>query len=408
MTDRPTELADAPPELEPLLNQVLALAGPDRGSLVARLAWSTFRRVPAERLADLDHATTAHMLVDAFGFMDRRDPGTLSLRVYDPTTAQHGWTAAGTVVDANLDDGPFLLTTVTEELARLALEVADVVHPVVGVLRADDGHITALLPARQADTRESWIHLHLQDRLSPEKREEVSTRLRSVLDDARAATRDFPAMKAQIEEVAFQTRASGGTRYRPDEVDETIALLNWLLDDHFVMLGYREYDIVDTKAGAAVQVRPGSGMGILAGESTSRWANPVLLTDVEQPLRKRVEGGELLVVSRTNRASTVHRQTRMIYVGVKKVGGDSQLLGECRFLGLFAQKAYAEPASTIPVLRRKLRQILEAEDVVDHSHDERSIRALFEAFPKHELFAADVDTLRQTLVKLLEAQKGSD
>jgi hypothetical protein len=128
-----------------------------------------------------------------------------------------------------------------------------------------------------------------------------------------------------------------------------------------------------------VRVRPGSGLGILPDEASSSYAEPVALEGIPDELRTRVVGGDLLTVARTNRASTVHRQARMIYVGVKRVSGDGAITGEDRLIGLFAQKAYAEPASSIPVLRRKLRQILELEDVVDHSHDERTLRTLFEA-----------------------------
>ncbi len=377
--------------LEPLLDRVAALAPAGRGALVAQLAWSTFRRMPSERLAALDVDAAAAMLVDAFVFMDRRTRGTLALRVFRPDASVHGWTAGG-----------------TEELARLNRETAEVAHPVVGVRRDGEGRIAALLPARQAATRESWIHVVLGAILDEAQRSLLEQRLRSVLDDARAATSDFPAMRAQIEEIAFQTRASAGTRYRADEVDEAMSFLNWLLDDHFVLLGYREYDLVDLPEGRGARVRPGSGLGILADESSSRWREPVLLADVAPALRERMEGGDLLVVSRTNATSTVHRHARMMYVGVKKVGGDGRVNGEYRLLGLFAQKAYAEPASAIPVLRRKLRQILEREDVVDHSYDERAIRLLFDAFPKHELFAADTSALRRTLVQLLEIQKGTD
>jgi glutamate dehydrogenase len=95
----------------------------------------------------------------------------------------------------------------------------------------------------------------------------------------------------------------------------------------------------------------------------------------------------------------------MIYVGLKRVDERGRVIGEDRIVGLFAQKAYAQPASTTPVLRRKLQRILELEDVVDHSHDERTLRTLFEAFPKHELFAASTEHLRRTLVSLMEAQR---
>ena len=391
--------------LAPVLDALKARSEPEAQPLLESFVTAAFRRASAERLAAMAPDAAAAMVLDTFGFIDARPPGDLALRVSNPDAAVQGWTAGASVIDINVDDGQFLLTTVTEELNRLDLDVAETVHPVLGIARDEAGRVSTILPARQATRRESWIHLVLTEQLSEERRRLVEERLRAVLRDARVVTADFPAMKAQIDEVAFQTRASAGSRYRADEVDETISFLDWLLDDHFVLLGYREYDLVQLEEGPAAAVKPGSGLGLLRNHEASRWSTPVPLSQVDEGLRQRMQAGDLLIVSRTNAVSTVHRQVRMIYVGIKKVGGDGTLLGEYRFVGLFAQKAYAQPATTIPVLRRKLRQILEREDIVDHSHDERALRVLFDAFPKHELFAAETDQLRRTLVDLLEIQR---
>ena len=78
-----------------------------------------------------------------------------------------------------------------------------------------------------------------------------------------------------------------------------------------------------------------------------------------------------------------------------------------RLLGLFTTKAYAEPASETPLLHRKLRRVLEAEDLIEGSHDYKAAVALFDTFPKDELFAAPVDDLRRAVVSLL-ALEGTD
>ena len=387
--------------LQPLLDRLAAGLPPERARLAAGLARAAYRRLPAEQLAALDLDAAAAHLAAALDFMDGRRPGTLALRVLDPAESDP-YGGRGTLVELNVEDGPFLLSTVTEELNRLSIETVDVMHPVLGVRRDDGGRIAEILPARHAQRRESYLLLDLGRRLPPERSAEVAENLRRVLSDAQVSTRDFPAMRERLEEVAFQTRASAGARYGPDEVDEVMALLRWLLDDHFILLGYREYDLVATPDGPGVVIHPGSGLGILADEDASNFTTAVPLSRLPPALRARTEQGELLIVSRTNRVSTVHRQIRMVYIGVRKVAGDGTLAGEFRLLGLFAQKAFAEPASAIPVLRRKLRQILEREDIVDHSYDERAIRTLFESFPKHELFRAGTDELRRTLVELLE------
>ncbi|MGI8876591.1 MAG: NAD-glutamate dehydrogenase [Egibacteraceae bacterium] len=389
----------------PLLEALKARLG-DQGGIVADLAVAAYRRAPDDVTRQLhrDVDASAARLADAFDFLDGRPPGELALRVFNPDEDEHGWSLDATIVQVNVEDGPFLLSTVTEELARLGFEPADVLHPVIGVVRDPDWHVVRIERARGASNRESFIHVQLVEQLDDGQRAEVASNLRRVLADARAATRDFDVMKRRVRTVRDFAAEHAGARYEEDEVAETCALLDWLLDDHFVLLGYRTY-LLSSQGEPTVRVDPGSGLGILAAEERSAYVEPVPLADVPEGLRSRIVGGDLLTVSRTNRPSTVHRQQRMIYVGVKRVDDEGRIVGEDRILGLFAQKAYAQPASAIPVLRRKLGQILDREDVVEHSYDERALRALWDAIPKHELFAADTEQLRRTMVRLLETQK---
>lgn len=395
---------DTEGSLAPLLARIDERLPKEQAAMVAGLAQAAYRRALTPDAGDLDADTTVDQLVGGLAFIDSREPGTLALHVDDAVPGSPG---SGTAVEVNVEDAPFLVSTLSEELSRLGLTVGQLLHPVVGVERDRDGRVTAIQPARGAAHRESWIRAILAESLDADAREHVATCLRRVLSDARAATRDFPAMREAVEEAAFQARASAGARYEPEEVDEACALLRWLLDDHFIWLGYREYVLIPPSDDGerTVAVRHGTGLGILADEDTSSYANPVPLSELRDDLRARIEGGGLIRMARTNRVSTVHRQERMIDVGMKQVGGDGEIVGERRFLGLFAQRAFAEPASTIPELRRKLRHVLEREDIVEHSHDERAVRELFEALPKHELFETDLDELHRELMALLDAQR---
>ena len=103
----------------------------------------------------------------------------------------------------------------------------------------------------------------------------------------------------------------------------------------------------------------------------------------------------------------MHRYERMDYVGVRRVSSDGEILGEARLLGLFTTKAYTEPASETPVLHRKLRRVLDTEDLIEGSHDYKGAVGLFDTFPKDELFAAPVDDLRRAVVALLRLE-GTD
>ena len=91
----------------------------------------------------------------------------------------------------------------------------------------------------------------------------------------------------------------------------------------------------------------------------------------------------------------------MDYVGVRYERGG---IGECRLIGLFTRKAYTSPAADTPLLGHKLRRILEAEDLIEGSHDHRAAVAIFGSFYKDELFAAPWEDLRAMIVALLAMQ----
>ncbi len=68
----------------------------------------------------------------------------------------------------------------------------------------------------------------------------------------------------------------------------------------------------------------------------------------------------VLIVSKANTRSTVHRASYMDYIGVKTFGPDGLPNGEHRFVGLFTSRAYHAPLSDIPVVAAKLDRVLEA------------------------------------------------
>ena len=294
----------------------------------------------------------------------------------------------------------FLVDSVSEELGARGLEIRLVVHPVIGVERDSEGAIAQVRHAREAEVRESVMHFEVGRHLPAEQLPELEDRIRVVLMDVQAAVRDFKAMTDRVPELVEAARASTA-RYARDEIEETELFLWWLLDGNYVFLGARDYVL----EGGMLSVAPGRGLGILAGDEGSAYASPVRLEAIDPGLRERLVEGNLLVVSKTNRFATVHRRVKMDDITVKRVGPDGTTVGALRLVGLFTGKAYMAPASRIPILSRKLRQIAVAEDFLEGSHDYKALVELFESFPKDELFVASAEDLREQLVSLLALQE---
>ncbi|HSL25118.1 MAG TPA: NAD-glutamate dehydrogenase domain-containing protein, partial [Acidimicrobiia bacterium] len=193
--------------------------------------------------------------------------------------------------------------------------------------------------------------------------------------------------------------------YPEAEIGEAIAFLQWLRDQNFVFLGYREYEVADSPEGRTVQAVAGSGLGILGDVSRSNVADPVLLSALRPELAARFRQGDLLVITKTNHLSTVHRRVKLDYIGVRMIGPTGATVGEARLVGLLTSKAFMEPASRVPILRRRLADIIAAEDLIEGSHDHKAVIQIFEGFSKHDLFTAPLPQLRAEIMGLLALEE---
>ena len=370
-----------------------------RAAVVKEFANAYLRRLAPDQFDEPGVEDLFGEVSSLFAFADARGADPIAVRACNPTRDRDGYERHGSVVETNTEDLPFLLDSVSAELQSHGARVQRVLHPIVGVERDADGRIAAVLHPREASTRESVMHFDLDRRLPDEKLAAAEAGVRHVLEEVRKVVRDFPALVDRARRMSHLAGA-GAIVYADDEVDETTAFLDWLLQDHFIFLGYREYKITDEQ----ICLVAGSGLGLLADESSSNFAKPVTLASLPPDVRERATTGDLMIVSKTNRLSPVHKRVRMDYVGVRRVNADGRIVGETRMLGLFTTKAYAEPASQTPLLHRKLRQILRREDLIEGSHDYKAAVSLFDSFPKDELFISPTDDLRRAVVTLLSLQ----
>ncbi|MDA0167866.1 NAD-glutamate dehydrogenase [Solirubrobacter taibaiensis] len=378
--------------------RLLDLAESSGGEIARAFAAAYVRRLSTEGISP-EHL--AAEVLGAYKFANERGRKPVAVRALNPTLSTDGYEPLGSVLETNTDDWPFLVDSVSAALEARGEHVARIVHPIIGISR-EDGKISAVSHARNAVHRESVMHYDLARKLTAHELQELAADIEAVLLAVRSTVTDFGAMTQRVESMLSLARRAG-TRYDSDEIREAVDFLAWLLRGNFVLLGAREYEIKD----GAYRCIPGSGLGILADEERSAYSTPVPLAELPEALRQLATSGELLLVDKANARSPVHRRERMDYVGVRRVTPDGELAGEARLLGLFTSKAYTEPASETPVLHRKLRRVLEAEDFIEGSHDYKAAVGLFDTFPKDELFAAPVEDLRRAVVALL-ALEGTD
>ena len=388
---------------ERILETVAARIG-DRGQLATTFARAALRRVPTTTLVQADEQATASWLSDAFHWMDDAPPDTLSVRLWTPTDRDHG--SRGTVVEVVGEDRPFMLSTVTRTIEACGATVVRRLHPILGTRRDEGGHLVDVGAARHADRRETFLHLELDRVLSADEVDRLREDLATALQDVLRATDDHHAMRLRVQDAAQRLHGVEVTDPEADPSDEIADLLTWLLDDNLVMLGWRAYDVdwSDPETGR-IRVAEGSGLGILRDERRSRFASGPPLDELPDGVKQQLDDSPLLRVTRTGRRSTVHRLRPMLDIVLTWRDDAGRPIRIERLLGLFTAAGLGVPAARTPVLRDRLRRVLEVEDAVPGSHEEVTLVGLFQSLPKDELLELDVPALQEMLVTLLDAEE---
>ncbi len=381
--------------MDAVCRQLPHFAEGDEAEALVSFAEIFFSKAPPSFVKGRSPDTLAHLVKGTFDFLKGSSADRVDVQVVNPDVENEGWYAPVTVIRTNVGERPFVVDSLREYLNSKELPIEHNVYPVIHVERGDEGSIDRVGPSREGDQRESLVHCEIGRVTDEGLLEEIRTELRRRLEDVVRATDDFALMLQAVDDMVdeLEGRAPVLQEERRNELSEVQAFLRWLRDGAFVFLGYRAYDIAEVDGRRCVSVKPGSGLGILRAEEQSAYASPVPLQELPPAVRAVAEGGPLLIISKTNAESTVHRGARMDYIGIKRLDGRGEICGEHRFIGLFTSRAYSEAADGIPILREKLHTILDQAGAQVGSHDYKEINTIFNSMPKEELFLASAEQI---------------
>jgi glutamate dehydrogenase len=359
-----------------------------------------YAQVAAEDLS-ADPAALAAAALDHLAFARTRRRGTTKVRAFNPTAEEHGWTSRHTIVEMVNDDMPFLVDSVTMTLDTLGHSIHITIHPVLKVARDGRGALTGLgdRDSQVAGGRtESFIHIEISRQTDPKVLREIETELGKTLRDVRVAVADWRAMLDRLRDATDELHGSKGPP--PDLRQESCEFLEWLADDHFTLLGYREYDLARGKSVDMLNAVEGTGLGILRESGTN--PEPTRLTG---PARAEARSTQPLVITKANARSRVHRPVPLDYISVKVFDARGRPYRERRFLGLFTSSAYNEMPRDIPLLRLKANRLIALADVDPTSHRGKSLQHIVDTFPRDDLFQASLEDLARISNGILALQE---
>jgi glutamate dehydrogenase len=353
----------------------------------------------ASQLPGRDDAWLAGLARRSLEFGRVRRPGETLLQVGDLDPA----TSDITAVEIVTADAPYLVDSLRAELERRGCPADHVLHPQMVVRRDDTGRIHEIVDIDDNATVphgaivESWMHVEL-DAIAAEGQGKLAAELNQVLADVHHAVDDGPAMYWRIRELADLLSDDPG-EFDRETSQEAGALLRWLADGNYMILGHAAYSANELagQRAAGGSTHDESAEGVLRGNAR--------ISPLE--LLPAYRSGAPLVIFKSPLVSTVRRSARYDCVTVVTPArpGEPQLIHV--FLGLITGVEDGT-VGRVPVVRRRIAEILLRSGVRADSHTGRRLLAALRTLSRDELLEAPTgDLLRLAQLVVDRADRGS-
>ena len=363
-----------------------------KAPMVEQFVRTFYENVPPDDLKEETPDNLFGASLSFWGLLQQRSENETKIKVYNPRPEEHGWKSSHTIIEVINDDMPFLVDSVTSALERLDVEVHLVIHPVITCKRDGKGKVREFNcnGGGKGILTESLLHIEISEQVI-ESHTQIAHELATVFDDVRAAVADWQPMLDKMDEVISGLKKSPPA-LSEGEILESIDFLEWMNQDNFTFLGYREYKFEGTGTNAILKVQPNS-LGVLRDIDVHVFDGLRDFGSLPAEVRSFLTQPVLLRITKANRRSTVHRAVHLDTVAVKRFDNKGKVIGEILFAGLLTSTAYARSPSDIPLLRHKVQKVLDKSGFKPGSHDSKGLAHILDTYPRDELFQISSDEL---------------
>lgn len=281
----------------------------------------------------------------------------------------------GPALQVVTDHGGMLMDSVTVLLHRLGVPYTAIMTPVFEVMRSPEGELLRVEAKAEGASQyagEAWIHVQLLPSVDSKGLTEVERLLPKVLADVQQVASDASSLIAALNDLAAQVEANADDHFSAPDRDDVAALLRWLVNGNFLLLGYQRCHV----HGGQVSGDGTPGLGVLRTRTGSR----PRLTDDDR----------LLVLAQSVVGSYLRYGAYPYAIAVREYEDDAVI--EHRFVGLFTVAAMNADVLEIPTISRRVREALAMADS-DPIHPGQLLLDVIQTVPRSELFTLSAERL---------------
>ncbi len=345
------------------------------------------------------------LIISAWKFVSEFDGKSAKVEVFNPNLEVSGWQSSHTVLMVLQKNMPFIVDSVRMELSAREIKTHSIQYSTFRCERNDSGDVSKFIKSVQNENLqyETLVFIEIDKHGDEASVESLREGIADVMDDVMTTVDDYPKMLEHSKNSCSELSSIKSKLFNHNDMQEGAAFLDWVTDDRFTFLGYVEYQLTASGKKQLLEPVPGTELGIL--KEHLEQLKEISLSDVANKSKQSVLDKQLFTFAKSSKRSSVHRPAYPDYISVKKFDKKGNVIGEHCFLGLYTAKAYHESPSEVPLLRQKVKQVIERSGLNSFDYRGKELEQLLGVYPRDELFQVNADELYNVVMGTLFIQE---
>ena len=300
-------------------------------------------------------------------------------------------------------DRPFLIDSFSAIVHAAGLRMKNLFHQSFFMNKEGKNKLSFAKSAKSSGIECDIIYAELSTVCLPKQEKSLKKTLETMLLDVRLATKDWQPMLEKLRAIKDEIRhiPASQAQYPLHEYED---FLQYLHDDSFTFLGYRQYAVEHKGKETKLTLKRDKGLGILSADRKPAFLgnDADMFSKDMRPFLKRTD---LITISKIQKRSLVHRSVPIDVIAIKRTDHKGVVKKIDLFLGLFTSITYSRSIFTIPLVSNKINNIINSTNFKERTHNYRALVHILEKYPRDEVFQMDEETLASFAQKLLALQE---
>jgi len=340
----------------------------------------------------------------SFNFFSQKSADDFKIQIYNPSIEKDGFDSPYTILNVVNDDMPFLVDSTVMQFDNLGIEIKNIIHPILTSKRSADGKIVSFSKENN-NSNESVIQMHLA-KISDDQLDFLEIRLVEVLRSVKMAVSDWQKMvdlakksSKNLSEQSSKISSESSANKIGFNVEEAVSFIDWIVDNKFILLGAIEFGIEVKNGKYNYQEVAGSRLGIYRSEYEI--TKPTIVNVSSKEIENVVTNPYLVEILKSRYKSQIHRHSNAERIRIQKFDSQGKVVGEYRLIGLFTSSVYYQNPKSIPIVRKKIEQVIANSGFGKNSSSFKDLISALESYPRGELFQIDQEDLLRISVGIV-------